>query len=70
MEPSNSSVPQNLGQRILDAARMAVAMHLHAAVAHLDDSAESRQLLRQRVVIGGIGHPVARTRDRMEGAGE
>ena len=41
-------VPQNLGQRIVDAARLAVAAHLHASLDGVSN-------FRQRVVIGGAG---------------
>ena len=41
-------VPQNLGQRIVEAARLAVAAHLHASL-------DGVHQFRQRVVIGGAG---------------
>ena len=41
-------VTQNLGQRIVEAARLAVAAHLHASL-------EGVHQFRQRVVIGGAG---------------
>ena len=53
-----------LGQRIVQAARLAVAMHLYQAVdpdghhgnrTHDDDEVGSGPTSRQRVVIGGTG---------------
>jgi hypothetical protein len=44
-------VPQMLGQRIVEAARLLAAAHLHAS---LDDVAN----FRQQVVIGGAGPSV------------
>ena len=41
-------VPQSLGQRIVEAARLAVAAHLHASL-------DGVHPFRQRVVIGGAG---------------
>jgi pyruvate/2-oxoglutarate dehydrogenase complex dihydrolipoamide acyltransferase (E2) component len=41
-------VPQTLGQRIVEAARLAVAAHLHASL-------DGVHHFRQRVVIGGAG---------------
>ena len=41
-------VSQTLGQRIVEAARLAVAAHLHASL-------EGVPHFRQRVVIGGAG---------------
>jgi hypothetical protein len=41
-------VTQTLGQRIVEAARLAAAAHLHAALADVAS-------FRQRVVIGGAG---------------
>jgi hypothetical protein len=46
-------VPQMLGQRIVEAARLMVAAHLHAS---LDGVAN----FRQQVVIGGAGPSVVR----------
>ena len=57
-----ADVSINLGQRILEATRLAVAMHLHRAVAPVGDCAEplesdqaSSQQRARRVVIGRAG---------------
>jgi hypothetical protein len=47
-------VPQTLGQRIVEAARLLAAAHLHAS---LDGVVN----FRQQVVIGGAGPTVARS---------
>ena len=51
---------QDLGQRIVQAARMAVAVHLYESVArhtdpHGDAIRVARQILRRRVATGGAG---------------
>jgi len=54
---------QDLGQRIVEAARLAVAVHLYESVARTtttpDDNGAglraARQILRRRVEIGGAG---------------
>ena len=48
-------VTQTLGQRIVEAARFAVAAHLHASLADVGS-------FRQRVVIGGAGPVVVGTK--------
>ena len=55
---------QDLGQRIVQAARMAVAVHLYESVArHTDPQGHAirvaRQILRRRVATGGAGLHVA-----------
>jgi len=55
---------QDLGQRIVQAARMAVAVHLYESVArHTDPQGDAirvaRQILRRRVATGGAGLHVA-----------
>ena len=55
---------QDLGQRIVQAARMAVAVHLYESVArhtdpHGDAIRVARQILRRRVATGGAGQRAA-----------
>jgi hypothetical protein len=56
-------VPQMLGQRIVEAARLMVAAHLHAS---LDGVAN----FRQQVVIGGAGPSVVREPSTAARAGD
>ncbi len=56
-------VSQLLGQRIVEAARLMVAAHLHAS---LDDIAN----FRQQVVIGGAGPSVAGNDSSLAGHGD
>ena len=56
-------VPQTLGQRIVEAARLMVAAHLHASLDGVSN-------FRQQVVIGGAGPSVARDDTSSRGPGD
>lgn len=52
-----------LGQRIVEAARLMVAAHLHASLDHVSN-------FRQQVVIGGAGPSVAGNDSSLAGPGD
>jgi hypothetical protein len=56
-------VSQTLGQRIIEAARLMVAAHLHASLDGISN-------FRQQVVIGGAGPSVARDDSSLHGHGD
>jgi hypothetical protein len=56
-------VSQTLGQRIVEAARLMVAAHLHASLDGISN-------FRQQVVIGGAGPSVAHNDSSLNGPGD